>query len=370
MARGARQPSTPKRSAPHRDPCPAPRRLGHGRARHRPAARLPPARPDRDRRDTAGARPLEPPRRVRPRASSTGCSGRSGRSSSGTRSLADRVAADRARADAALADVDALRARSAGCTASWPRTARSGATSSASSSGAARCSRASSRTARPAAPRSPLVRVAARRPHAHDPPPLGRDRGRRAPGPAAPLGSRRARLSAGRGADARRRPERDARRAALPLPRCPARQARLGGASGRVRRAGARPRRAPLALRPARPRPRPGGGALRLPLPARDVRAARETRVRLLRPPASRRRPHRRPGGAGRRPEKGTMRLLGAWGDTSRLDEALDLWRRSSTWSRSSTGGHELLREVRQDLAAVLGDDDEVLDPEPPTAGR
>ena len=39
----------------------------------------------------------------------------------------------------------------------------------------------------------------------------------------------------------------------------------------------------PLAVRPARPRPRPRRGALGLPLPARDVRPGGEARVRLLR---------------------------------------------------------------------------------------
>ena len=65
-------------------------------------------------------------------------------------------------------------------------------------------------------------------------------------------------------------------------------------------------------------------GALRLPLPPRDVRAEGEARVRLLRAADPRRRPDRRPRRAASstaRPARST--LLGAWGDTSRLDEAL-----------------------------------------------
>ena len=102
------------------------------------------------------------------------------------------------------------------------------------------------------------------------------------------------------------------------------RRAGLGGASRRDRRAGPRPRDVPLAVRPADPRPRPRRGALGLRLPARDVRAEGEARVRLLRAADARRRPAS--SAASSRASTGrrkTLELLGAWGDTSRLDEAL-----------------------------------------------
>ena len=69
----------------------------------------------------------------------------------------------------------------------------------------------------------------------------------------------------------------------------------------------------PLAVRPARPRPRPHRGALGLLLPARDVRPGRETRVRLLRPPHPPRRPARRPHRAGLRPEGAPLNVKGVW---------------------------------------------------------
>ena len=53
--------------APDRGARAAPRRLRDERPRHRPDARLPPDRPDLDRRSAAAARPLEPPRPVRRR---------------------------------------------------------------------------------------------------------------------------------------------------------------------------------------------------------------------------------------------------------------------------------------------------------------
>ena len=63
----------------------------------------------------------------------------------------------------------------------------------------------------------------------------------------------------------------------------------------------------------------------------------------------------------------GTMRLLGAWGDTSRLDEALSaaggVPRRRAAEQQASGDDQHLLGEGRDDLAAVLGDDDEILDP-------
>ena len=78
-----------------------------------------------------------------------------------------------------------------------------------------------------------------------------------------------------------------------------------------------------LPVRPPDSRPRPSRAAVRLPLPARDVRHAREARVRLLRAATPRRRADRRPRRAGLDRKTNTMRLLGAWGDTSRLDEAM-----------------------------------------------
>ena len=56
------------------------------------------------------------------------------------------------------------------------------------------------------------------------------------------------------------------------------------------------------------PRSRPRGGALRLPLPPRDVRAEGEARVRLLRPADPRRRPTRGPHRAAVRPQDGNAR--------------------------------------------------------------
>ena len=98
-------------------------------------------------------------------------------------------------------------------------------------------------------------------------------------------------------------------------------------ASGRhTRRPGrsrARPRHGPLPLRPADPRPRPRRVPVRLPLPARDVRPEGEAGVRLLRAAD----PPRRPIVGRVEPrfdrKTGTLEVLGAWGDTSRLDEAL-----------------------------------------------
>src|SRR5437868_6245846 len=55
----------PRAGPPDRRPRAAPRRLRARRARHGPPPRLPPDRPDRDRRAAAAPRPLEPARRVR-----------------------------------------------------------------------------------------------------------------------------------------------------------------------------------------------------------------------------------------------------------------------------------------------------------------
>ena len=71
---------------------------------------------------------------------------------------------------------------------------------------------------------------------------------------------------------------------------------------GRRGRPGGRPRHGAVAVRPADPRPRPSRGAVRLSLPAGDVRPARQARVRLLRAAGASRRPHRRPDRAALRP--------------------------------------------------------------------
>ena len=92
------------------------------------------------------------------------------------------------------------------------------------------------------------------------------------------------------------------RAAALPGAGRPPGEGRVGGASGHRRAAGGRPRHAAVAVRPADPRPRPGRGAVRLSLPAGDVRPAGEARVRLLRAAGASRRPHRRPHRAALRP--------------------------------------------------------------------
>ena len=110
--------------------------------------------------------------------------------------------------------------------------------------------------------------------HAHVAPPPGRGRGRRE-SPGSGCGTFRARAprdrdpeDAGRGAAPPRR--------SLPRARRAARGRRLGGAPRGARRRRARPSHVPLPLRPADPRPRSRRGAVRLPLPARDVRAEGE----------------------------------------------------------------------------------------------
>ena len=91
-----------------------------------------------------------------------------------------------------------------------------------------------------------------------------RGRGRRPPQQPAALGSRGAVVSGDR-RDARGRGRARAGGAPLPHARRPAHEGgRVGGAPGGRGRAGARPRDAPLPLRPADPRPRPRRGALRV----------------------------------------------------------------------------------------------------------
>ena len=78
---------SPKEGPPDRGARPAARRHPrHRRALHRSPARVPPDRPDLDRRAAPVPRPLQPPRPRTIATSSTGCSGRRGSWSSGTRS--------------------------------------------------------------------------------------------------------------------------------------------------------------------------------------------------------------------------------------------------------------------------------------------
>ena len=141
-----------------------------------------------------------------------------------------------------------------------------------------------------------------RRPHAADSPRLRRDRRRRAPGPAAALGPGRALVSGHRNRAAAGGAA-GARGAAVPGARREAREGRVARAPRCERCAGRRSRHGALAVRPARARPRSDRGALRIPLPARDVCPARSARVRLLRPAGPRRRPAGGPGRAAVRPQ-------------------------------------------------------------------
>ena len=107
---------------------------------------------------------------------------------------------------------------------------------------------------------------------ARDPPDARRDRGRRPPGEAASLGSGRPRLSGDR-VDPLARGRASDPRAASPVSRSLAGARQAPSASGDPRRARPGPRRLPLTVRPARPRPRACRSALRIPLSPRDVRA-------------------------------------------------------------------------------------------------
>ena len=158
-----------------------------------------------------------------------------------------------------------------------------------------------------AAARAHLARAAARRPAARAAEPARRGRDRRPPRRAEAVRPPRALVPGDRG-DPAGRGEPRPRRAAVPRARCP----RVGGdgvAHPRgERRAGGRSRHGALPVRPARPRPRPHRGALRVPLPPGDVRARGQARVRLLRAAAAGRRPPR--GGASSRAS--TARLGGS----------------------------------------------------------
>src|SRR5262249_59978663 len=86
------------------------------------------------------------------------------------------------------------------------------------------------------------------------------------------------------------------------------------GARGRRGGTCPRPGNTVVTVRPPDLRPHTGGSAVRLPLPARDVRPEGKARVRLFRPAAPRRRPRRRSRRAGLRPEDadlGAARCVG-----------------------------------------------------------
>ena len=198
----------------------------------------------------------------------------------------------------------ALRARAARRRVPARERRASGATSCASSSATGRCSRASSRTTPRGRGRvAPLVRAAASVSlmleilHGRGVVAVvGRRNGQRLWDLAERWYPAVETMSAARG-------RAGARGAALPRAGRAADAEGLGGASGCDRRPGSGSRDVPLPVRPPRPRPRPRGGALRLPLPARDVRAEGEARVRLLRAADPRRRPPRRPHRAALRPQ-------------------------------------------------------------------
>ena len=281
------------RGAPHRAPRTAPRRLGDERAAT-PCARLGFLQldPIATVATAAGARPLEPARGATTATSSTACCGRSERCSSGTRSSGRSSRCPLVRgADPPLADARPATPTSAGCASSSPRTPRF---------------------------RRYVLRELERRG-----PLPGRALQDRAKGDAEShrwYGSRRVGLMleslhlrgeiavAGRHGRQRlwdlaervypaseamtvREAEQRLRRAAVAHAGGPPRGRALGRAP---RQAPADPvpdrADAPLALRPARLRPRPRRGSLGLPLPPRDVRPAGEARVRLLRAAAARRR--------------------------------------------------------------------------------
>ena len=80
----------------------------------------------------------------------------------------------------------------------------------------------------------------------------------------------------------------------------------------------------PVAVRPADPRPHADRGALRLLLPARDVRAEGEARVRLLRAADPPRRPARRPDRARVRQARACPPRRGLWWEDGAEPVSLD----------------------------------------------
>ena len=277
----------------HRGAGAAAGRLGAQRARDRAAARVPADRPDLDGRAAAAPRPLESPRQLlRPRRARTAALGGEEADRMGRVHLAGRDAAAAPGAHALQPPRDPLQvaalaarvhARERVVQALHPARARAArATPLARARGQDRRDRREARlVGEPAGELDARVARGVRR-----------DRDRRKAQRAAPLGPLQG-LVAGHGDHSGTRGREAARGAAVPVARRAPLEGQVGGPSRRERRFGARPRHAPFALRPPDPRPRPRRGALRLPLPARDVRPGREARVRVLRAAASRRRPAR-----------------------------------------------------------------------------
>ena len=321
-------------------------------ARHGPPHRVPADRPDRDRRDAAAARALEPARRVRHREARPAALGG-----------AEAVRVERVH----LADRDAAAAPGAHAQPEAARSERRDVARRRTRASAATCC-ASSTERGPLLSREiddhqgsrretePLVRRPPDRAHARGPAPLRRGRDRRPPQRPARLGSRRALVS--------RRPS--ASRCARPSARSTS-SASARSASGSCKGEwhahpdaddgpGARPGHVALAVRPADPRPRRGRSALGLPLPARDVRPAGEARVRLLRAPRARRRPDRRPRRAAVRPQDAACSRCSAPGATPRGSTRRSRASRSISARRRSLGQSSAPRNVRTRLLKALAE--------------
>src|SRR5207253_4695964 len=241
--------------APDRRPRAAPRRLRSRRPRHRAPARVPPARSDRDGRATPAPRPLEPARRIRHGRARPAALGGTEALRVRRLRLSDRVAAADPGAHPPVPPREAVQARPVA-----PRVLANECGVPALRAPRARAARAAAltRARGPLGPRpssAQLVREPLRRPDAGGAPRPRRDRrGRAAERPAA-LGRRLALVSED-GDRAVARGGAHPRGAAFPRPRRPLRAGRVARAPGCERRAGARSRHAPLAVRPARPRPR------------------------------------------------------------------------------------------------------------------
>ena len=118
----------------------------------------------------------------------------------------------------------------------------------------------------------------------------------------------------------------DLRRRSASVPRaCGSRGAGwIAHPDGRRRPGACRTHHFPVAVRPARVRPRPRRGAVGLPLPAGDVRAGREARVRLLRAPDPARRPGGRPDRALHDRKAGLLHVRGVWWEDGVRPVSLD----------------------------------------------